>query len=368
MTPRTVQHTARAHTTMAGTPPPIPSNCSRRPGRPASSMPCAWPPPGWRSRSPPAWRSTRRWTCPHGGHASFLARAASPACRPRARPRRHTASSLAARYVRIPRRREVTSMSRSGWPSLRQNAADRHAALVTVGGRKLRKGLIGEEILIERIYDSHGRVHQRVQRPRVLGTPVAHERPPVRRLVRRLSLVYGHQPQVGASLRHSTRSTRRSHADPARRALLRPEPSQSPVVHGGAQNHAGRCGTRRLGRGGDRCKRGVPSTVPPAHHDERGPGVLDRRLWQSHAHVRTERLHVGPGRVDLVPAGDADHVRSIRALAGPVISNTLFGAGVGAVVLGMLGGPPGSPADSGRRTAPIRGSSRPRSSSCGSWS
>ena len=37
---------------------------------------------------------------------------------------------------------------------------------------------------------------------------------------------------------------------------------------------------------------------------------------QSHAHIGTERLRVGLRRLEFVPAGDADHVRGVRALAG----------------------------------------------------
>ena len=80
--------------------------------------------------------------------------------------------------------------------------------------------------------------------------------------------------------------------------------------------------------------------LPSAHHGGRSPRVLDRRLRKSHAHIGTERLRVGPRRVDFVPAGDADHGRDVRALlwrAG-LISNALFAAGVAAVVLVLLGG------------------------------
>ena len=50
-----------------------------------------------------------------------------------------------------------------------------------------------------------------------------------------------------------------------------------------------------------------------------------------------------------------------------LISNALFAVGVAAVVLVLLGVPRGSAAESGRRTAPIRGSSPLSSALCGSW-
>ena len=52
-----------------------------------------------------------------------------------------------------------------------------------------------------------------------------------------------------------------------------------------------------------------------------------------------------------------------------LISNALFAAGVAAVVLALAGRHHvAERLDSGHRTAPIRGSSRPSSASCGSWS
>ena len=50
---------------------------------------------------------------------------------------------------------------------------------------------------------------------------------------------------------------RRSHADPDRDGDFRRGRPQSPLVRGRAENHAGGCGTGRLGRGGDCLQRGV---------------------------------------------------------------------------------------------------------------
>ena len=96
------------------------------------------------------------------------------------------------------------------------------------------------------------------------------------------SVIYGYS----AAGRRVGRRTRRvlqwrSHADPDRCVLLRPQPPQPPVVRGGGQDHPGGCGARRLGRGGDRRQRSVRSAVPPADHGGRCPRVLDRRLRQS---------------------------------------------------------------------------------------
>src|SRR6266851_8973642 len=68
--------------------------------------------------------------------------------------------------------------------------------------------------------------------------------------------------------------------------------------------------------GGDRLQRSARRAVSPAHRGRRSPGVLDRRLRKSHAHIGTQRLRVGRRRVDFVPARDADHGRDVRALAG----------------------------------------------------
>ncbi len=118
--------------------------------------------------------------------------------------------------------------------------------------------------------------------------------------------------------RRTRRILRRgARADPDCRGVLWAGDPQPDVVRGGAPDHLGGCRTRRLGRGGNRFQRSGGSAFPPAHHGGRSPRLLDRRLPKSDVHIGTERLSLGRRRLDFVPAGDADHVRSFRALAGP---------------------------------------------------
>ena len=113
----------------------------------------------------------------------------------------------------------------------------------------------------------------------------------------------------------------------------------------------------------------VGGAVPPAHDDGRGARVLDRRLRKRCTRIGTERLRLGLRRDDLVPARDADHVGSVRALAGRLdLERAVRGGG-----RRRRARPAGRhhvdrPMDSGHRTAPIRGSSRRSSTSCGFWS
>ena len=70
--------------------------------------------------------------------------------------------------------------------------------------------------------------------------------------------------------------------------VVRPECPQPHVVRGGAQDHPGGCGARRLGRGGDRLQRSPRRAVPPAHHGGRSPRVLDA---SSRNHALTSGLN-----------------------------------------------------------------------------
>jgi len=201
--------------------------------------------------------------------------------------------------------------------------------------------------------------------PRVLGTLVADSRHTVRPLLHsrvhrlRISRRSAHRPRTGSLLR------RRSHADSDRGRVLRLGCPQSHVVRGGAQDHPGRCGTRRLGRGGDRLQCRPGSAFPLAHRAGRGPGVLHRRLGN---HMLTSGLN------DFVWAGFV--LTSFRArclswprrlaLAGPADLERLFARGRSCCarltgrttwLSGGFWAPDGA----------IRGSSRPSSASCGSW-
>ena len=131
---------------------------------------------------------------------------------------------------------------------------------------------------------------------------------------------------------------RRSHADFNRGRVLRLGCSQSHVVCGGARDHPGGCGTRRLGRGGNRVQCRPPIPFPLAYRGGRCPRVLHRRLGKSHAYIGPERLRMGRLRADFVPAGDACLASAFGLWRARLISNAQFAAGVAAVVLGLLGG------------------------------
>src|SRR6266481_9514846 len=147
---------------------------------------------------------------------------------------------------------------------------------------------------------------------------MAHSRNPVHLLLH--SRV--HRLRPSAAGRRVGRRTggllrRGSHADSNRGRVLRLGCSQSHVVRGGAQDHPGGCGTRRLGRGGDRRQCRPRSAFPLAHRGGRSPRLLHRQLGKSHADIGPERLRMGRLRVDFVPAGDACHGLGVRAVAGP---------------------------------------------------
>ena len=131
-------------------------------------------------------------------------------------------------------------------------------------------------------------------------------------------IVYGQQPQVGASA-----DALAAFYDGDRMRILIAAVFYGLAVlnlmwfAGGDQDHPGRCGTRRLGRGGDRLQRSSRIAFPLPHRGGRSPRVLHRRLRKSPAHIRPERLCMGRLRVDFVPTRDADHVRGVWALAGP---------------------------------------------------
>ena len=98
-------------------------------------------------------------------------------------------------------------------------------------------------------------------------------------------------------------------------------------------------GLIRLGRGRDGVQRSIRSIVPAAGDGGRGARLLNRRLRQSGCHVVPQRFPVGRRfvltsfpRAMLIMSGSFGLWRAGR------ISNALFGAGVTAMVLVLLGG------------------------------
>ena len=130
-------------------------------------------------------------------------------------------------------------------------------------------------------------------------------------------IVYGHQPQVGAS----ADALAAFYGGAGTRILI------AAVFYGlavlnlmwfaAAIKHLGGCGARRLGRGGDRLQCRRRSAFPLAHRGGHSPCVLERRVRKSNVYIGPERLRMGRLRVDFVPARDAYHGRSVWALAGP---------------------------------------------------
>ena len=141
-------------------------------------------------------------------------------------------------------------------------------------------------------------------------------------------LVYGYQPQVGAPADALVAFYDGGRTRILIAAVLSGLAVLNLMVRRCAQDHVGGCGARRLGRGRDRLQRRGRRAVPPAHDGGRGPGILDRRLRKSDAHIGNERLRVGRRRVDCIPARDADHGRVVRALAGRAdLEHALRGGG-----------------------------------------
>lgn len=137
---------------------------------------------------------------------------------------------------------------------------------------------------------------------------------------------------------HLSRFIARSHPDPDRCDVLRLRSPQSHVVRGGAQVHLGGRWARRLGRSGNRLQRSGSSAFPPAHHCCRS---LAYSIAGSPNHMLTSGLN------DLTWAGVvlSSFPRAMLIMAAAfglwrakLISNTLFAAGVAAVVLVLMGG------------------------------
>jgi hypothetical protein len=127
-------------------------------------------------------------------------------------------------------------------------------------------------------------------------------------------IVYGHQPQVGASA-----DTLTVFYDGDRMRIL-----IAVVFYGLAVLNlmwfAGALRTTLADAGQDGCdrlQRCPRSVFPLAHRGGRSPGVLHCRLGKSPAYIGPERLRMGKVRVDFVPARDADHGLGVRAVAGP---------------------------------------------------
>jgi hypothetical protein len=182
-------------------------------------------------------------------------------------------------------------------------------------------------------------------------------------------IIYGDQPEVGASADALVKFYEGEHTDSDRCGVRRRCGPQPFVVRGSAQDHFGGCRAGRVGRGGDRRKRNGWRAVFPADHDRCSAFVLDRRFQKLHAHTSDERPRVGPGRFEFVPARDAGHGLGIWALAGQAnlesaVRGWVWRRSYSSCWAAQLGGA----VDSGHQTAPIRGSSRPSSASPGPWS
>ena len=150
----------------------------------------------------------------------------------------------------------------------------------------------------------------------VLGTSVAQCRHPGGRPLRcRIRHLRPSAPDTRISRFTCRVLQRHSHPDPDCCGVLWLRDRQFNVVRSCAQNHFGGRGARRLGRGSNCRKRSGGRAFPAARQCGRSSRVLDRGIGKSGAHIGTERPRLGRRVVEFVSAGDADHVRGVRALA-----------------------------------------------------